>query len=112
LRDSGSIEQDADVVLFIYRKAADRNYQPEDIPPEEKNIAEIHIAKHRNGPTGKVRLYFEGTRATFQNLETRHGSIPKFSEETGGFAPLATPQFNPRDIPPPPIDPNPSRVVM
>ncbi|MEI6510584.1 MAG: replicative DNA helicase, partial [Candidatus Uhrbacteria bacterium] len=52
LRDSGSIEQDADVVMFIYRKAADRNYREEDLAPEEKNIAEVHIAKHRNGPTG------------------------------------------------------------
>lgn len=113
LRDSGSIEQDADVVLFIYRKSADRNYQPEDIPPEERNIAEIHIAKHRNGPTGKVRLYFEGTRATFQNLETRPGhATPQFAENVSGFAPLATPQLDPRDIPPPPIDPNPSGVVI
>lgn len=112
LRDSGSIEQDADVVLFIYRKSADRGYQSEDIPPEEKNIAEIHIAKHRNGPTGKVRLYFEGTRATFQNLETRPGSTPTFVEQTSGFAPFATPQLDPRDIPPPPIDPNPSSAVI
>ena len=100
LRDSGSIEQDADVVLFIYRKSADRNYQPEDIPPEERNIAEVHIAKHRNGPTGKVRLYFEGTRATFQNLQTRPGySPPPASAEETSFAPFATP--------PPPIDPDP-----
>ena len=76
LRDSGSIEQDADVVLFIYRKAADRGYRTEDIPPEEVNIAEIHIAKHRNGPTGMVRLFFEKKRASFMNLETRHGAPP------------------------------------
>lgn len=109
LRDSGSIEQDADVVLFIYRKSADRNYQIEDIPPEERNIAEIHIAKHRNGPTGKVRLYFEATRATFQNLETRQGYVPPpaGAAETS-FAPLATPRLDPRDIPPPPMDPNPT----
>ncbi len=112
LRDSGSIEQDADVVLFIYRKSADRGYQAEDIPPEERNIAEIHIAKHRNGPTGKVRLYFEGTRATFQNLETRPGSTPAFVEQTSGFAPFATPQMDSRDMPPPPMDPNPSGAVI
>ena len=69
LRESGSIEQDADVVLFIYRKAADKNYRPEDLSPEEQNLAEIHIAKHRNGPTGMVRLYFDAARASFKNLQ-------------------------------------------
>ncbi|MFZ5365286.1 MAG: replicative DNA helicase [Patescibacteria group bacterium] len=68
LRESGSIEQDADVVLFIYRKTADRNYSPEQIPPDEKNIAEIHIAKHRNGPTGLVKLFFQEQTASFKNL--------------------------------------------
>ena len=107
LRDSGSIEQDADVVLFIYRKAADRGYQIEDLSPEERNLAEIHIAKHRNGPTGKVKLYFEATRATFQNLETRQGFTPApFADKGTTFAPFATAP-KPRDIPPPPIDPNP-----
>lgn len=70
LRESGSIEQDADVVMFIYRKTADRNYRLEDIPPDERHIAELHIAKHRNGPTGVVRMFFEETRASFQNLDT------------------------------------------
>ena len=68
LRESGSIEQDADVVMFIYRKSADKNYRPEEISSEEKNIAEIHIAKHRNGPTGLVKLYFEQNTTTFKNL--------------------------------------------
>lgn len=70
LRESGSIEQDADVVIFIYRKAADRNYRPEDIPPDERGVAEIHIAKHRNGPTGMVKVAFNDTLASFRNLET------------------------------------------
>jgi replicative DNA helicase len=69
LRDSGSIEQDADIVMFIYRKATDRNYRPEDIPPDELNIGEIHVAKHRNGPTGQVKLFFDATRASYKNLE-------------------------------------------
>jgi len=69
LRESGSIEQDADVVLFIYRKAMDRNFR--EVTPEEKNIAEIHIAKHRNGPTGIVNLFFDENRVSFKNLE-RH----------------------------------------
>src|SRR5690606_4140732 len=68
LRESGSIEQDADVVMFIYRKSADPNYQPGDLAPEEKTTAEIHISKHRNGPTGMVRLFFDSKRTSFQNL--------------------------------------------
>ncbi len=76
LRESGSIEQDADVVLFIYRKAADRNYRLEDLSPEEKNIAEIHIAKHRNGPTGLVHLYFDFETVSFKTLE-KGANIPQ-----------------------------------
>lgn len=72
LRESGSIEQDADVVMFIYRKAADRNYRLEDIAPDERNLAEIHIAKHRNGPTGLVKLGFADQFASFRNLDTTH----------------------------------------
>lgn len=63
LRESGSLEQDADVVMFIYRE--DR-YRPE---TSRRNIADILIAKHRNGPTGKVELYFDETRVSFRNLE-------------------------------------------
>lgn len=62
LRESGSLEQDADVVLFIYRE--DR-YREDSM---KKNIAEVIIAKHRNGPIGKVELYFDEQRATFRNL--------------------------------------------
>jgi len=63
LRESGSIEQDADVVLFIYRE--DR-YKPN---TERKNIADIIIAKHRNGPVGKVELYFDEPRVSFRDIE-------------------------------------------
>ncbi len=63
LRESGSIEQDADVVLFIYRE--DR-YKPD---TERKNIADIIIAKHRNGPVGKVELYFDEPRVSFRDIE-------------------------------------------
>ena len=76
LRESGSIEQDADVVMFIYRKAADRGYQKDDIPPEEKALAEVHIAKHRNGPTGTVRLFFDEARACFRNLDKNYANVP------------------------------------
>lgn len=63
LRESGSLEQDADVVMFIYRE--DR-YNPE---TERRNIADIYIAKHRNGPIGKVELFFDESRVSFKNLE-------------------------------------------
>lgn len=65
LRDSGSIEQDADVVMFIHRE--DRRA---DTPEEEKtNIAEILIEKHRNGPTGRVELFFDEKKTTFLDLD-------------------------------------------
>ena len=85
LRESGSIEQDADIVLFIYRKASDRNYRPEDLSPEERHTAEIHIAKHRNGPTGMVKLYFDDTRASFRNMTKKNQFTPAIatSENTG-----------------------------
>lgn len=98
LRDSGSIEQDADVVMFIYRKAADRNYRPEDLAPEEKQLAEIHIAKHRNGPTGMVRLFFDDRRTTFKNLERRAGSA---SDMGGGMPPPPPPPGMDMSAPPP-----------
>lgn len=79
LRDSGSIEQDADVVMFLYRKAADRNYQPEELTPEEKSVAEVHVAKHRNGPTGLVKLFWDAPRASFRNLDTRYGQAPSLA---------------------------------
>ena len=81
LRESGSIEQDADIVLFIYRKAADRNYNIEDLTPEEKSIAELHIAKHRNGPTGLVRFFFDGSQASFKTLDKNYaGNLPSHTE--------------------------------
>ncbi|PIR12850.1 replicative DNA helicase [Candidatus Falkowbacteria bacterium CG11_big_fil_rev_8_21_14_0_20_39_10] len=69
LRESGSIEQDADVVMFIYRKGADRKYASEEPSESEKNLAEIFIAKHRNGPTGKVTLFFDEESTSFKNLD-------------------------------------------
>ncbi len=63
LRDSGSIEQDADVVMFIHRDDKGKD------EADKTNIAEILIEKHRNGPTGKVELYFDEKTTTFLNLE-------------------------------------------
>lgn len=74
LRESGSIEQDADVVMFIYRKSADRNYDINSLTEEEKHAAEIHIAKHRNGPTGQINLYFDGNTVSFKNLDRNYNN--------------------------------------
>jgi replicative DNA helicase len=63
LRESGAIEQDADVVMFIYREDRYR----EDTP--RKGIADLIVAKHRNGPVGKVELFFDERTVTFKNLE-------------------------------------------
>ena len=63
LRDSGSIEQDADVVMFIHRE--DRYKEQE----EKNNMAEILVEKHRNGPVGRVELYFDDTKSTFREVE-------------------------------------------
>ena len=108
LRDSGSIEQDADVVMFIYRKSADRNYQIDELTPEEKSIAEIHIAKHRNGPTGMVRLFFDAQRTSFKNLDRRGGGDfnappPQAHATQAPPAPVGA-----GHVAPPPLDPNPS----
>lgn len=66
LRESGSIEQDADVVLFLYREDREKPDTP------NKNIVEVHIAKHRNGPVGRASLYFEENSTTFKSLERVH----------------------------------------
>ncbi|HDH07544.1 MAG TPA: replicative DNA helicase [Candidatus Moranbacteria bacterium] len=66
LRESGSIEQDADVVMFLYREDREKPDTP------NKNIVEVHIAKHRNGPIGKANLYFEEASTTFKPLEKVH----------------------------------------
>jgi len=83
LRESGSIEQDADVVLFIYRD--DMYYTPEEwsrlhdieSQPYPRAIADIIIAKHRNGPLGQVKLRFLSKIARFDNLETELVSTPE-----------------------------------
>ncbi len=76
LRESGSIEQDADVVLFIYREGHGKH----DATAEERDSAEIIIAKHRNGPTGSIKLKFDPERVVFKTIEKR------FNEEMAGVA--------------------------
>jgi replicative DNA helicase len=63
LRESGSIEQDADIVLFLYR---DYYYNKEDT--QFKNVAEVIVGKHRNGSTGTVELYFDEEHIRFKNM--------------------------------------------
>jgi replicative DNA helicase len=63
LRESGSIEQDSDIVMFIYR---DDVYNQDS---EKKNIADIIVAKHRNGPLGDISLYFQASQTRFRDLE-------------------------------------------
>jgi replicative DNA helicase len=85
LRESGSIEQDADVVMFVYRE---EYYLSREEPPMDKadayakwqadmdramNVAEVIIAKHRNGPIGNVKMRFDGNLTQFSSLDMHHG---------------------------------------
>ena len=72
LRESGSIEQDADVVMFIYREEM---YKGKD--SKRPHIAEIHIKKHRNGPTGQVELFFDQEKTSFKNLDRTFDVTPQ-----------------------------------
>ncbi len=78
LRDSGSIEQDADVVMFIHRE--DRFNKESD----RKDIAKIIIAKHRNGPVGDIELYMDERTSSFMAVEK--GNLDAFSASSGGGA--------------------------
>lgn len=66
LRESGSIEQDADIVMFLYREDREKPDTP------NKNIVDVLISKHRNGPVGKISLYFNENSTTFKSLERAH----------------------------------------
>jgi len=66
LRESGSIEQDADVVAFIYRE---EYYNPD---TDRKKLTDLFIKKHRNGPTGGVELYFDNEKQRFRSVDSRH----------------------------------------
>ena len=86
LRESGAIEQDADMVLFIHRPdigASEKDYLDGKI---KKNVAEIHLAKHRNGPQGRIKLYFRGECTKFINLN-EETEEPEFDQEDNIKAP-------------------------
>ena len=74
LRESGAIEQDADVVMMIYRED---KYNENSL---SKNIAKVLIEKHRNGPTGGLDLYFDENRVSFRNLDKND-----YTAETGAL---------------------------
>jgi len=71
LRESGSLEQDSDVVMFIHRPDM---YDRDNTRP---NIAEIKVAKHRNGPTGTIEMVFRNNLAKFENAATRNIDLTK-----------------------------------
>ena len=121
LRESGAIEQDADIVMFIHRP--DKNATEKEIAEGkvEKNVAEILIEKHRNGATGEFKLYFQGDCTKFKNIDESNGNaygnngdnpeianagkleiipgdLPPFDADNGGYDPYAGPTEN--DIPP------------
>jgi replicative DNA helicase len=68
LRESGSIEQDADVVMFLYREDREKPDTP------NKNVIQVIVSKHRNGPLGTASLYFNDTITSFSSLEKKHTS--------------------------------------
>ncbi len=67
LRESGSIEQDADVVLFLYREDREKPETP------NKNVIQVIVSKHRNGPLGTTNLYFNDNITSFSSLDKKHG---------------------------------------
>ena len=79
LRESGAIEQDADVVMFLYR---DEYYNKDS---EDRGTGEVIIAKHRNGPTGSIKLVYKGENTKFLDMKNVPGDAPPAEvEATGG----------------------------
>lgn len=104
LRESGSIEQDADVVALLHREAYYHKDDEEwlnDPDNEEKiNLSELIIAKQRNGPTGVVKLTWDGATVRFKNYDWRHSAYEGFSGGGGGGYGGSAPPF--ADPAPPP----------
>lgn len=90
LRDSGAIEQDADVIMFIYR---DETYNPDS---DSKGIAEILIRKQRKGPIGEVFARFEGHHCRFKDLNPKD-PYADYDSGASGYYPAATPEAKPED---------------
>ncbi|MGB9742312.1 MAG: replicative DNA helicase [candidate division WOR-3 bacterium] len=81
LRESGALEQDADVVLFLYRPAEYKKKDWDNLSEEEKRDTDLIIAKHRNGPTGSIKLVFLYQYMRFENVETRYPHEPRTDTE-------------------------------
>jgi replicative DNA helicase len=73
LRESGALEQDADVVLFIHRPQFEEGARPESF------TMSLLIEKHRNGPTGEVTLHFESKHASYSDVDDHYASLPEVS---------------------------------
>ena len=67
LRDSGSIEQDADIIMMLYRE----DYYNDDCPEEEQNVLEVNIIKHRNGGLGKIPIHFDRGKMQFKDIDPK-----------------------------------------
>ncbi len=94
LRDSGSIEQDADIVMMLYRE----DYYDPDCEESERNVLEVNIIKHRSGPIGRVKVHFDRSRMKFSDLDQRHqpgfGDVPDGSPQPMPSPAMASmPQF-------------------
>lgn len=87
LRESGSIEQDADIVMFIYRESV----YNKNLEFDRKHLAELHIAKHRNGPTDTLQMFFDHEKVTYRNLDKSMRVPPPSDAPIKGFG---TPDSN------------------
>lgn len=88
LRESGAIEQDADIVMFIHRPDKNATVKEIDEGKVQKNVAEIIVEKHRNGPTGFVKLYFKGECTKFINLNEETGEPIDDDEKANSNRPV------------------------
>ena len=104
LRESGAIEQDADIVMFIHRPDIGAKDKEKESGQIQRNVAEIIIAKHRNGSTGFIKLYFKGECTKFLNLSGDSGEpeegAPARSEQTKQNAPSLSYMPSDKDAPP------------
>lgn len=104
LRESGAIEQDADIVMFIHRP--DKGATEKEIAEGkiQKNVAEILVEKHRSGPTGMVKLFFKGECTKFLNINDETGEPIESGEDSKKMATSAVKGYEDLPAPPPETD--------